>query len=189
MMITEDTPIADTALPVEEFKAQNPPESEASQKSVLGRLVYSVDDDGNPPTEAQLIDNIRFILFAGFDTTKSSFGAISLYLSEHPKVYELLVEEVQTFADPLDFDELKAAPILNAVLAETWRLNAPLNSHVVDVDIVIRRVGQKSAIGRQGQIVGILGCAIERLQERCIVDAPLPNEPVVARREKEATVR
>jgi len=116
---------------IAEFKAQARPEHESTRKSLLGRLVYSVDEDGNPPTEAQMIDNILFIIFAGFDTTKSSFGAISLYLTENRTIYQLLVEEVSGFADPLDFDELKCAPILNAVLAETWRLNAPLSSHTV----------------------------------------------------------
>lgn len=119
---------------ISEFKAQARPEQEGTRKSLLGRLVYSVDDDGNPPTETQIIDNILLILFAGFDTTKSSFGAVCLHLAEHRQVYQLLVEEVRCFADPLDFDELKCAPILNAVLVENWRLNAPLSSHTVRVN-------------------------------------------------------
>ena len=117
---------------IEDFKAQNPPESQAAQKSVMGRLCYAVDEDGNTPTEAQLVDNLRFFLFAGFDTTKGSFGGISHFLKQNPKAEAFLAEEVQKFPmdGPLDVDQIKnEAPILNAVLAETWRLTAPLDSH------------------------------------------------------------
>jgi cytochrome P450 len=118
---------------IHEFKEKNPPDSTAAKTSVLGRLCYAVDDDGNMPTETVLIDNLRFFLFAGFDTTKASFGGMSHYLKKHPKVEELLVKEVQNFkgdAAVLDVDQLKnEAPILNAIMAESWRLTAPLNSH------------------------------------------------------------
>ena len=114
-----------------EFKAQNPPDSDAAEKSVMGRLCYAVDEEGNMPTEHQLVDNLRFFLFAGFDTTKASFGGISHFLKQDPKLEALLVEEVKGFQqDTLDIDRLKnEAPILNAVLAESWRLTAPLSNH------------------------------------------------------------
>ena len=38
-------------LMIEEFKAKNPPNSEAAKKSVMGRLCYSVDEDGNAPSQ------------------------------------------------------------------------------------------------------------------------------------------
>ena len=40
-----------------------------------------------------------------------------------------LIDEVCSFQEPLDPDELKSAPILNAFLAETWRLAPPLDAH------------------------------------------------------------
>jgi cytochrome P450 len=77
-----------------------------------------------------LIDNLRFILVAGFDTTKASFGAISQFVTRDPKLEAVLVEEVQSLKEPLDIDQLKhESPILNAVMAESWRLTAPLSSH------------------------------------------------------------
>lgn len=115
---------------VAEFKAQNPPDSEAAKTTVMGRLCYAVDEDGNPPTHEQLVDNLRFFLFAGFDTTKASFGALATYINKYPQMEAALVEEVRTLKDPLDVDQLKnEAPILNAVMAETWRLNAPVVAH------------------------------------------------------------
>ena len=102
---------------------------QSAKDGMLGRLLSSVDDDGNPLTETQLIDNLLFLIFAGFDTTKSSFGSLWFNLLEHPDICDMLHKEVQGFSDPLDADELKSAPLLNAVLAETWRLAAPINSH------------------------------------------------------------
>ena len=114
-----------------DFKTKNPPDSKAATSSVMGRLCYSVDDNGNPPTEDQLVDNLRFFLFAGFDTTKGSFGAITHFIMQNQEVYKLLTDEANAFAEPMDYDALKKnAPILNAVMAETWRMTSPLNSHV-----------------------------------------------------------
>lgn len=116
---------------IEEFKESNPPDSDAAKRSVMGRLCYAMDEDGKMPSEEVLVDNLRFFLFAGFDTTKASFGSISYFLKQNPYVEKVLRDEVENFKnDVLDVDMLKnEAPILNAVLAETWRLSAPLSSH------------------------------------------------------------
>ena len=113
----------------------------STKNNLLGRLIYSVDGDGNPPTRKQLIDNLRFILVAGFDTTKSTFGALFIELSKHPTVYKALIEEVDGFASPLNVEELKSAPILNAVMAETWRLNSPLHGHIMQCRIDLEYKG------------------------------------------------
>lgn len=47
-------------------------------------------------------------------------------LCEHPKVCQALVQEIKGFQEPLDFDELKNAPVLNAFLAEVWRIDPPI---------------------------------------------------------------
>lgn len=125
---------------IDKFRSNHPPGSKEAATSVMGQMVYSTDEAGNYPTPKQLEDNIRFIMFAGFDTTKASFGAVMHYLKHRPELWDLLVQEVQEFAEPLDASELKEAPLLNAVLAETWRLNAPLSSHttVASVDLTYK---------------------------------------------------
>lgn len=54
-------------------------------------------------------------------------GTASHYLSQHPDVYNAVTNEVESFQEPLDFDELKKAPLLNAFLAEMWRIDPPVN--------------------------------------------------------------
>jgi cytochrome P450 len=66
------------------------------------------------------------MIFAGHDTSYASMGTALNYLSEYPAVTAALTKEVQSFQEPLDFDELKNAPILNAFLAESWRMDPPV---------------------------------------------------------------
>jgi len=125
---------------IDEYKAANPPPSKedgklgdhkCQHKSVLGRLIYSVDDDGNMPSDQTLMDNLLFFTFAGFDTTKASLGALFHYLKLNPKAEEALAKEVRGFSgQAIDADQLKyEAPVLNAVMAETFRLMPPLSGH------------------------------------------------------------
>lgn len=126
---------------INKFKAHNPPPEpgQPPYKSILGRLCYVVDNDGNMPTEKVLMDNLLFLLFAGFDTTKGSFGAIFHNLNEHPHALEALLEEVKGLdlaEDDPDVDQLKfRAPVLNAVLAETWRLAPPVANHTTTAKV------------------------------------------------------
>lgn len=115
---------------VKDFKSRHPPGSPGAENKMMGRLCYTVDENSEPLlTDEQLITNIHFILFAGHDTTKGSFCSFVHYLVKFPKVHQLLAEEVAKFSEPLDIDELKQAPILNAFLAESWRLMPPLATH------------------------------------------------------------
>ena len=111
---------------IETFKRENPPESERAQKSMMGRVCYGTDEDGNPIDPEDLKDNVLNMIFAGHDTTYASMGTALHYLSQHPDVMEALTEEVESFHEPLDFDELKNAPVLNAFLAESWRMDPPV---------------------------------------------------------------
>jgi cytochrome P450 len=99
---------------------------------MMGRLCYGVDDKGNTLSDIQLVTNLQFITFAGYDTTKGSFCAFARYLTEYPALRELLREEVKFFSEPLNVDELKAAPLLNAFLAEACRMVSPLHAHQIE---------------------------------------------------------
>jgi len=54
-------------------------------------------------------------------------GTAFHYLAEYPEITKALIEEVKTFQEPLDFDELKSAPVLNAFVAECWRMDPPVS--------------------------------------------------------------
>lgn len=53
-------------------------------------------------------------------------GTALKYLSKYPATKDAIAGEVRNFQEPLDFDELKNAPLLNAFLAEIWRMDPPV---------------------------------------------------------------
>jgi cytochrome P450 len=112
---------------VQKFKQENPPGSEGrAQTSMMGRVCYCTDEQGKAMNPETLNDNVLNMIFAGHDNTYASMGTALHYLSQYPDVLDALTKEVQSFQDPLSFDELKNAPILNAFLAESWRMDPPV---------------------------------------------------------------
>jgi sterol 14alpha-demethylase len=55
-------------------------------------------------------------------------GTALHYLAQRPDVCHAVTNEVESFREPLDFDELKNVPLLNAFLAEMWRMDPPVNA-------------------------------------------------------------
>lgn len=100
-------------------------------KSLLAQLCNATDEEsGAKLPDEQLVENLLLIVFAGHDTTKASLSTIIHLLEQNPSVLSALREEVSLLSDPFDFDELKSAPILNAVLAESWRLHPVVVQHL-----------------------------------------------------------
>ena len=119
-----------------------------TKTTFLGRLIYGTDEDGNRLSDDDIKSNIIFILFAGHDTTYASVGSFLHYLQKVPTyVRDALVDEVQNIKEPLDNDDLKNnAPILNAFLAETWRVSPPVAGS-------IRQVTTKESIQYKGYTI------------------------------------
>jgi len=67
-------------------------------------------------------------LFSGHDTTVASISTMIHHISRNPDVEKALIEEIASFKLPLDFDELKNAPVLNAVMHESWRIDPPITA-------------------------------------------------------------
>jgi len=108
-----------------QFKKENPKESERAKTTMMGRACYGVDEEGNPMKMEDMKDNILNMIFAGHDTTYASIGSAIHFLCEYPSIRTALIDEAKGFQEPLDYDELKSAPVLNAFLAETWRMDPP----------------------------------------------------------------
>lgn len=109
------------------FMEENPEESERAQTTIIGRLVYGKDkDDNRMMTRDEVKDNVLALIFAGHDTTFASISTLLYHLSQNPESMEELANEVSTFSEPLDSNELKNAPILNACLFESWRMDPPV---------------------------------------------------------------
>ncbi|KAI8802802.1 cytochrome P450 [Cladochytrium replicatum] len=94
-------------------------------------------------SEAMLADNVFALLFAGYDTTASTFGTILRVLAQYPTVQEKVYEEGisvfkpnweeqhDPFGDSATFDT-KVLPYIHAFIKEVNRLYPLALIHLVD---------------------------------------------------------
>ncbi|KAL7543992.1 hypothetical protein ACHAXR_013437 [Thalassiosira sp. AJA248-18] len=112
---------------IDRFMVENPEESELAQTTIVGRLIYGKDKDGNSMmTRDEMKDNILNLIFAGHDTTYASISTLLYHLSQNPDAMEALADEVSTLSETLKPEELKKAPVLNACIHESWRMDPPV---------------------------------------------------------------
>jgi cytochrome P450 len=110
---------------MKKFVVENPEDSDLAKKTIMGRMIYAKDENGLGLSDNEIKDNLLNLIFAGHDTTFISINTVLHHLSQHPHVEAALVEEVSKFKEPLDLEEIKNAPVLNAVMHESWRVDPP----------------------------------------------------------------
>jgi cytochrome P450 len=111
---------------VEKFMAENPEDSDRAKKTIMGRMIYTKDEHGVGLSMDEINDNLLNLIFAGHDTTFASINTVLHHISQHPHVRDALVEEVSKLKEPLDPEEIKNAPVLNAIMHESWRVDPPV---------------------------------------------------------------
>lgn len=117
---------------IESFRARFPPESAEAQSTMLGRFCYAKSGDNKHPfSKEETLDNVLLIFLAGHETTSGTIGSLLYRLHKHPEVIDALRKEIQeTMSEDCPTNEqLKTAPILNACLAELWRIDPPTSCH------------------------------------------------------------
>ncbi|HEX7734414.1 MAG TPA: cytochrome P450 [Ktedonobacteraceae bacterium] len=94
---------------------------------VLALLLLARDEQGQPLSDEQLLDHLKLLLFAGYDTTTATMTWGLLELLRHPNLYERVRAEVGVgkigSEAPVTVEELRAMPLLDAFLKETLRLH------------------------------------------------------------------
>jgi cytochrome P450 len=112
---------------IDKFMLENPENSERAQITIIGRLIYGKDKDNNRVmTRDEMKDNILNLIFAGHDTTYASISTLLYHLSENNDAMDALTDEVTKLSDSLTADELRNAPVLNACMHESWRVDPPV---------------------------------------------------------------
>lgn len=91
---------------------------------LFGALRTSGTDDAS---ERGLLDHVKTMLLAGYETTASVITWASYLLTTHSDVRDELGEQIDSVAGdrPLRRDQLAALPFLTAVVRETMRLYPP----------------------------------------------------------------
>ena len=99
----------------------------SAPSSVLSMLIAARDEDGQVLSDAQILDQMRLMLFAGFDTTTGTLSWVMVELLQHPEVLARLLEEIHADdhdrAVSVEDLSLKHRPYLEAVINETLRLH------------------------------------------------------------------
>jgi cytochrome P450 len=98
----------------------------------LDLLAGGLDEAGLPLADADVVEQLLLLLFAGYETTASSLSCLLLTLLQHPAELAWLQEELATLSwPPPPGEELAAydpvrAPRLDAVVKEVMRLTPPV---------------------------------------------------------------
>lgn len=113
---------------IDQFVKENPEDSERAKTTVMGRLIYGKDKENDRMlTKDEVKDNMITLIFAGHDTTTASMSTILYHLSQNQDAMEALSTEVSSLSDPLTPEELKNAPVLNACIHESLRVDPPIS--------------------------------------------------------------
>ena len=94
---------------------------------ILGSLITTRDEHGQPLLRATIIDEIQVQLFAGHDTTVTATSNLMLLLAQHPAVLRKARDEQRGHEDePLTLESLKSFPYLHYTISEGLRCIPPI---------------------------------------------------------------
>jgi len=117
-------------------------EGTAGRTDVLSMLVEARDEDGEPMSEEELLDEMFTVLGAGHETTATALSWAFYHALRRPDVLERLqAERVQVAGDgPVDPEQLAKLEYLDAVIKEAARLT-PVATQVMRRLKVPMRIG------------------------------------------------
>lgn len=95
---------------------------DSSRTDILSLMMASRDEAGEAMTNVELRDELITLLIAGHETTATSLSWALYWIHHEPKVYEKLMEEIDSLSDKTDINTILRLPYLDAVYKETLRI-------------------------------------------------------------------
>jgi cytochrome P450 family 110 len=95
---------------------------EITGNDVLSLMLSARDEDGQPMTDAELLDQLMTLLIAGHETTATSLAWAFYWIHKLPKVREKLLAELASLGDNPEPLAVSKLPYLSAVCSETLRI-------------------------------------------------------------------
>ncbi|KAL5486133.1 ERG11_2 [Sanghuangporus weigelae] len=106
-----------------------------AEHDIIAALMSQHYKDGRTPSDREIAHIMIALLMAGQHTSSTTGTWTILHLADNPEVAEALYQEqVEHFGlgegkfRPMTYEELKALPVLDAVIRETLRLHPPIHS-------------------------------------------------------------
>jgi len=99
---------------------------------MLGRFLEAKHPDGRLLSPEEVLEEAMTVVAAGSDTTAIALRSILYYIIRDPRVYQKLVEEIDTFAneskisDPITYAESLTMPYFRSCIKEALRLHSPV---------------------------------------------------------------
>ncbi|KAL1807946.1 hypothetical protein ACET3Z_024936 [Daucus carota] len=101
-------------------------------QDLLSHLLVSSDEHGRFLTEAEIVNNILTLLFAGHDTSSVSITLVMKTLAEKPHVYQKIYDEhmeiaaAKGHAELLQWDDIQKMKYTWNVVSEVMRITPPV---------------------------------------------------------------
>lgn len=101
-------------------------------QDLLSHLLVTPDKNGKLLTEAEIINNILTLLFAGHDTSSSVITLLMKYLAEYPQVYQKVLREQTDIASSkeatkmLEWEDIQKMKYSWNVVSEVMRISPPV---------------------------------------------------------------
>ncbi|KAM7528617.1 hypothetical protein LguiB_032027 [Lonicera macranthoides] len=101
-------------------------------QDLLSHLLVSSDENGKFLTDAEIVNNILVLLFAGHDTSSATITLLMKKLGELPHVYDKVLEEQMDIAaskeagELLQWEDIQKMKYSWCVVSEVMRLHPPV---------------------------------------------------------------
>ncbi|QSJ14787.1 cytochrome P450 [Nostoc sp. UHCC 0702] len=89
---------------------------------ILSLLMDATDEAGQPMTDEELRDEIKTLMFGGYETAATAMAWALYWIHRKPEVKEKLLQELDTLGDSPDPMTIFRLPYLTAICNETLRI-------------------------------------------------------------------
>jgi len=113
-------------------------------------------DDGHRFTDEDVVNHMIFVLMAAHDTSTITATTMAYYMARHPRWQDNARKQSRALPSEIEYDALGRFTVLDAIMKESLRLNAPVPG-------LVREALQDTEIGGyfvpKGTMVSALGMA------------------------------
>ena len=125
---------------LEEFMYQHLPAKRAQQTpDLFSTLCHVSSDEGHAFSDEDVVNHMIFLLMAAHDTSTITLTTMAYYLAQHTEWQGKARARSQALPAQIDYDDLSRFTMLDSIMKESLRLNAPVpglsREAVVDTDI------------------------------------------------------